>query len=315
MKPIAITLGDPAGIGAEILLKAAPQLASLALVAFADRNLLAERAHFFKLPLPNNLSIHHVPLNEPSHLGEPNKANAHHVLETLKLAARACQEKKCSALVTGPVSKFILQEAGIPFLGHTEWLADFFHVKQTVMCFVSDRFKIALYTTHLPLSTVASTLDAKTLKQCLLILNRSLIDDFKIAKPRIVICGLNPHAGEAGYLGQEEQTIIKPVIDALNQTGLQLCGPVSADTAFTPDTLKNTDAVLAMYHDQGLPVVKALNFHDAVNITLGLPIIRTSVDHGTAFSIATMGNANPSSLIAAIRLAHQIASKQLKKRE
>ncbi len=303
MKPIVITPGEPSGIGPDVLLKAAHRLSSIELRAICDENLLIARAKMLGVSIPHNLKIHHVPLKVPNEIGKPNSANAHYVLETLKIAASACAQKECRAMVTGPVNKSVMQDARISFLGHTEWLAHYFKVKQTVMLFVCDKFKVALYTTHLPLAKVPRALKRNSLHRCVTILNRYLMDYFQIARPRILVCGLNPHAGEQGHLGKEERKIIEPVLGELKKGGLNVVGPIPADTAFTPENRSDFDAILAMYHDQALPVVKALCFNNAVNVTLGLPIIRTSVDHGTAFSLAGTGKADEGSLVAAIELA------------
>ncbi|WP_457766569.1 4-hydroxythreonine-4-phosphate dehydrogenase PdxA [Coxiella burnetii] len=303
MKSIAITLGDPAGIGPDILIKLAQHKFSAPLCVIADRDLLANRANRLSLTLPSSLVIQHVPLKKPCLIGKPDPANAEYVLETLRIAATGCQRNDYKAMVTGPVSKAVINEAGIAFTGHTEWLAKLAGVQRTVMLFVTNELKVALYTTHIPLADVPSSLAPSTLKESLQILQKGLQKYFSIPNPRIIICGLNPHAGENGYLGKEEINVIKPVIKALNTEGFLLTGPLPADTAFTPRHSHHADAILALYHDQGLPVVKALGFGQAVNVTLGLPFLRTSVDHGTAFDLAGTDRADESSLLAAVNLA------------
>ncbi|WP_267257255.1 4-hydroxythreonine-4-phosphate dehydrogenase PdxA [Coxiella endosymbiont of Ornithodoros maritimus] len=303
MKSIAITLGDPAGIGPDILIKLAQHNLSVPLYVIADQDLLANRANKLGLTLPSNLVIQHVPLKKPCLIGKPNPANAEYILETLHIAATGCQRNDHKAMVTGPVSKAVINKAGIAFTGHTEWLAKLAGVQRTVMLFVTNKLKVALYTTHIPLADVPSSLAPSTLKESIQILQKGLQKYFSIPNPRIIICGLNPHAGENGYLGKEEINVIEPVVKALNTEGFLLTGPLPADTAFTPSHSHHADAILALYHDQGLPVVKALGFGQAVNVTLGLPFLRTSVDHGTAFDLAGTDRADESSLLAAVKLA------------
>ncbi|QTS83584.1 4-hydroxythreonine-4-phosphate dehydrogenase PdxA [Coxiella endosymbiont of Amblyomma nuttalli] len=307
MTLIAITPGEPAGIGPDILIKLVQYELPVSLCVIIDRDLLKNRADMLGLSIPRNLSIQHVPLRKSCIAGIPDPANAVYVLETLKIAVKGCQSGDFEAMVTGPVSKFLINKAGIPFTGHTEWLAAITGTKQTVMLFVADALKVALYTTHIPLSQVSSSIHASTLKNCIQILHHGLQKYFSIKNPNIIVCGLNPHAGEQGYLGKEEITTIGPVIDALKAEGLQLNGPLPADTVFTPINIKSFDAILALYHDQGLPFVKASSFGHAVNITFGLPFIRTSVDHGTAFDLAGTNLADEKSLLAAVKLASKIA--------
>ena len=303
MKSIAITLGDPAGIGPDILIKLAQHNLSVPLCVIADRDLLANRANKLGLTLPSSLVIQHVPLKKPCLIGKPDPANAKYILETLRIAATGCQRNDYKAMVTGPLNKTVINKAGIAFTGHTEWLAKLAGVQRTVMLFVTNELKVALYTTHIPLADVPSSLAPSTLKESIQILQKGLQKYFSIANPRIIICGLNPHAGENGYFGKEEINVIEPVIKALNTKGFLLTGPLPADTAFTPSHSHRADAILALYHDQGLPVVKALGFGQAVNVTLGLPFLRTSVDHGTAFDLAGTDRADESSLLAAVKLA------------
>ena len=307
MTLIAITPGEPAGIGPDILIKLVQYDLPIPLCIIADRDLLKNRADMIGLPLPQNLSIQHVPLRKSCIAGKPDPVNAEYVLETLKIAVKGCQSGDFKAMVTGPVSKYLINEAGISFIGHTEWLATITGAKQTVMLFVADDLKVALYTTHIPLSQVSSSLNSSTLRNCIQILHDGLRKYFSIKNPNIIVCGLNPHAGEEGYLGKEEITTIRPVIEALKEEGLQLKGPLPADTAFIPTYIKASDAVLALYHDQGLPLIKAISFSHAVNVTLGLPFIRTSVDHGTAFDLAGTDLADEQSLLTAVKLASKIS--------
>lgn len=307
MTLIAITPGEPAGIGPDILIKLVQCKLPVSLCVIADRDLLRNRANMLGLSLPQSLLIQHIPLKKSCIAGYPDPVNAEYVLETLKIAVQGCQSGNFKAMVTGPVSKFLINEAGIPFIGHTEWLAEITGSKQTVMLFITNNLKVALYTTHIPLSQVSSSLNSSTLKNCIQILHDGLQKYFSIKNPNIIVCGLNPHAGERGYLGKEEITIIRPVIDALKAEGLRLKGPLPADTAFIPTRVKASDAILALYHDQGLPLIKAIGFGYAVNVTLGLPFIRTSVDHGTAFDLAGTDLADERSLLTAVKLASKIS--------
>lgn len=306
MAPIVITPGEPAGIGPDIVMKLMQHKLSMPLIIIADRSLLIERAKILGLEVTESVTIQHVPLKAPSIAGKPTLSNAEYVLETLQIAADGCLNKNYKALVTGPINKTIMNNAGIPFTGHTEWLAAHAHVKQVVMLFVADTLKVALYTTHVPLSQVPSLIKKSSLEKCIRLLHAGLKKYFSIEIPNITICGLNPHAGEQGHLGKEELSTIIPVIKALKKEGFSLAGPLPADTAFTPRAIKDCDAFLAMYHDQGLAPVKALKFGCVVNMTLGLPYVRTSVDHGTAFDLAGTGLADEKSLIKAIKLAEEI---------
>ncbi|MBS0357946.1 MAG: 4-hydroxythreonine-4-phosphate dehydrogenase PdxA [Proteobacteria bacterium] len=317
---IALTPGEPAGIGPDITLQLAHHKFSEEIVVFADKSLLQQRAkqlglsvtlkdfdpEIFQPSEKNVLSIHHIPLKKLSMCGVLEKENAAYVLETLHSAATACLKKKFSALVTGPVHKQIINESGISFLGHTEFLANLSNTPQVVMLFVSDYFRVALATTHIPLAEVSHHITQDLLENTLRILNQSLKQVFNISHPRIAICGLNPHAGEGGYLGREEIDTIQPIIKKLQSENYALQGPFPADTIFLPQQLKNFDAILAMYHDQGLPVLKYAAFDKAVNMTLGLPFIRTSVDHGTALDLAGTEKADAGSLLAAVKLAIQL---------
>ena len=293
-KRIFITPGEPAGIGPDIVLQIAQEQWAAELVVLADASLLEERAT--QLGLSIKLATQSIP-------GQLNPANANYVLQTLTHAASFCQQHATSALVTGPVHKGVINQAGYHFSGHTEFFANLCKVKQTIMLFVVDQFKVALATTHLPLKNVPQAITRDGLKILLSLLNAELKKYFRIEKPQIYVCGLNPHAGEEGYLGREEIEVITPALDELRQQGLNLFGPLSADTIFTPKFLEKADAILAMYHDQALPIVKHIGFGHAVNVTLGLPFIRTSVDHGTAVDIAGSGKADAGSMRAAMELA------------
>ncbi len=288
---------------------------------FADPVLLRARAEELGLPLvldihreslpgdplpAGHLAIRPVDLRQPAASGRLDPANAPYVLETLEQATACCQQDECSALVTGPVHKGVINDAGIEFSGHTEFLADLTG-GHPVMMLACPGLRVALVTTHLPLRAVADAITPARLERVIHILQRDLQQHFAIARPRILVCGLNPHAGEGGHLGREEVEVIEPTLERLRSEGLQLYGPLPADTLFTPRYLSQADAVLAMYHDQGLPVLKHMGFGKAVNITLGLPIIRTSVDHGTACDLAGSGRADPGSLREALELAAQMA--------
>ncbi|MGD9887998.1 MAG: 4-hydroxythreonine-4-phosphate dehydrogenase PdxA [Halothiobacillaceae bacterium] len=319
---MALTPGEPAGIGPDLAIQLAQQALPVELVAFADPDLLTARAAQLGLPLhliehdpdraarlPNagELSIYPVPLRAPAKPGELNVANADYVLETLMAATHACLAGNMAALVTGPIHKGIINEAGIPFSGHTEFLAELCEA-HPVMMLVAGNLRVALATTHLPLRKVSDAITSPLLTRTILILEHDLRTRFGIAKPRILVTGLNPHAGEGGHLGREEIEIIEPVLNGLRARGLNLVGPLPADTLFTRERLQHADAVLAMYHDQGLPVLKYAGFGEAVNITLGLPLIRTSVDHGTALELAGTGRAHVGSLHHAVLMAHTMAT-------
>ncbi|MFT6914377.1 MAG: 4-hydroxythreonine-4-phosphate dehydrogenase [Motiliproteus sp.] len=319
---LALTPGEPAGIGPELCIQLAQDAQPHQLVVFADPQLLRQRAELLGLPIrlrpfdpdsppqptqAGELTVAEEALAEPAIAGVLNTANAAYVLKTLQRATRGCSTGLFDALVTGPVHKGIINDAGIPFSGHTEFLMQQTSSEQVVMMLATEGLRVALVTTHLPLSQVSAAITAERLSQICRILDTDLRRRFGLPQPRILVCGLNPHAGENGYLGTEEQLIIEPTLAALRAEGLTLIGPLPADTLFTPHQLERGDVVLAMYHDQGLPVLKYQGFGQAVNITLGLPIIRTSVDHGTALDLAGSGNANLGSLITAIDYAVQMA--------
>ncbi len=319
---LALTPGEPAGIGPDLAIQLAQETLPVELVAFADPDLLETRAARLGLPLrliphdphrpprlgnTGELSIAPVPLRAPAHAGRLDPANADYVLDTLRLAARACLSGELAGLVTGPVHKGVINEGGVSFTGHTEFLAELSD-GHPVMMLATGHLRVALATTHLPLREVADAIDQPLLEKVCRILDHDLRVRFGIASPRILVAGLNPHAGEGGHLGREEIDIIEPVLARLRAEGLDLIGPLPADTLFTRDRLQGADAVLAMYHDQGLPVLKYAGFGEAVNITLGLPLLRTSVDHGTALELAGTGRARVMSLRQAVLMAHTMAS-------
>jgi 4-hydroxythreonine-4-phosphate dehydrogenase len=318
MPRIALTAGEPAGIGADLCIQLVQNmLPNCELVVLADADLLKQRAKLLNLPLTlhhfdpkksqailpkGHLTILPVTLKTPVEAGVLNHENSEYVLELLDRATQGCLNNTFAAMVTAPIHKGVINEAGFAFTGHTEHIA-----LQTgghpVMMLATEGLRVALVTTHLPLSKVSAAITPELLEKTLRILYHDLITRFHIKQPKILVCGLNPHAGENGYLGSEEIEIINPTLNKLRAEGMNLQGALPADTLFTPKHLKNADAVLAMYHDQGLPVLKYKGFGHAVNITLGLPIIRTSVDHGTALDLAGTGNANLGSLQYALKTA------------
>lgn len=323
-KPIVITPGEPAGIGPDLLIQLAQQAWPVELVACADPNLLLERAKALSLPLtlgkyePNDipkahtaghLSIVSVPLNASVKAGELNVNNGNYVVETLARACDGCLTGEFSAIVTGPVHKGIINDAGVSFSGHTEFFADRSGCERVVMMLATEELRVALATTHLPLKDVSAAITQQSLHEVITILHHDLQTKFGIEKPVIYVCGLNPHAGEGGHMGTEEIDTIEPALESLRAQGIHLVGPLPADTLFQAKYLDHADAVLAMYHDQGLPVLKYQGFGRAVNITLGLPFIRTSVDHGTALELAGTGHADAGSFITALTLAIQMTSK------
>lgn len=325
MGTLAITPGEPAGIGPDLIVQLAQSgpPPGVAWVVIADPALLAERARRLGQALklreyapgaPTETQTGELcvlPLATAAEVtpGRLDPANADYVLRTLARAADGCLAGEFAALVTGPVHKGVINESGIPFTGHTEFLAERCGGAHPVMLLAAGGLRVALATTHLPLSAVSRAINAERLARVLRILDGDLRSRFALRRPRILVCGLNPHAGEGGHLGREEIEIIEPTLEALRTEGLQLIGPLPADTAFTPRHLEHADAVLAMYHDQGLPVLKYAGFGRAVNITLGLPIIRTSVDHGTALELAGSGRAETGSLQAALELAAELAER------
>jgi len=324
---LVITPGEPAGIGPDLIIQHVQQGQKHELVCIADSAMLQQRAKKLGLPLtlhayapdkPQNHKTGHLtvleePLPNPSVSGVADIANAQSQLNALQRAVEGCLTGEFSALITGPMHKGIINEAGIHFTGHTEYLAALSETKKVVMMLAAPtsehQLRVALATTHLPLTKVSDAITQRSLEEIITILNQDMKNHFGLKKPHILICGLNPHAGEDGYLGMEEIETITPVINKLKERGFHLEGPLPADTLFTERYLKKADAVLAMYHDQGLPVLKHVGFGEAVNVTLGLPFIRTSVDHGTAFDLAGTGQASDGSLKAAINMAIEMAEK------
>ena len=322
MNVIAVTPGEPAGVGPDLTLQLA-QASPSRLVAIADKSMLARRAELLGLDIAIEdfapearrsvssarpiLEVLAVETQIPVECGRLDPANASYVLETLTRATKGCLRGDFDALVTGPVHKGVINDAGIPFSGHTEFLADLCGVSTPVMMLATPRLRVALVTTHVPLKDVSRALNQIDLEKTIRVLVHDLQARFDLWTPKILVCGLNPHAGEGGHLGTEELEVICPVLRRLQAEGFCLVGPLPADTAFTPAHLDSADAVLAMYHDQGLPVLKHAGFGEAVNITLGLPIIRTSVDHGTALELAGTGTACTESLAAALDMARQLA--------
>ncbi len=319
---LAITAGEPAGIGPDLCLMLASRSFPAQLVIIADPELLDQRARELNLPVnlqkfdpddralskPGTLLVAPVSLHSACKTGQLNRQNSAYVLETLELATQGCQDGTFDALVTAPVHKGIINDADIPFSGHTEFLAEQTNTKKVVMMLATEGLRVALATTHLPLANVSAAITRDSLNQVINILHREMQVKFGLPQPNILVCGLNPHAGEDGHLGTEELDTIIPVLEQCRSVGMNLTGPLPADTLFNPELLKSADAVLAMYHDQGLPVLKYKGFGKAVNITLGLPIIRTSVDHGTALDLAGKGTASPGSLYTAIDAALEMVS-------
>lgn len=321
---IAITPGEPAGIGPDLLIRLVQQPQTVELIAIADPQLLAERSQQLGLPLTietfaadcpaqvnqvAQIKVFPVSLRETVQCGQLNTANAPYVLECLDKAVDGCQSNIFDALVTGPLHKGVINEAGINFTGHTEYLAEKTSTEQVVMMLATEGLRVALVTTHLPLSKVSEQITREHLETVINILHKDLQEHFGLNHPHITVCGLNPHAGEQGHMGHEEISVITPVLEKLRNEGMQLTGPLPADTVFVPYQLTKTDCVLSMYHDQGLPVLKHMGFGQAVNITLGLPIIRTSVDHGTALDKAGTDEINMGSLHAAILQAIEMAGR------
>lgn len=322
--PFALTPGEPAGIGPDLCLLLARETQPHAIVAIASRTLLAERAEQLGLAIDlldvgpgawptapataNSLYVWDTPLQAPVTAGQLNPHNGRYVLDTLTRAGQGCIDGIFAGMITAPVHKGVINEAGISFSGHTEFLAELTGTEQVVMMLATHGLRVALVTTHLPLKDVAAAITAERLERVTRILHADLVGKFGIAQPRILVCGLNPHAGEGGHLGREEIDIIEPALQRMRGEGLNLIGPLPADTLFTPKHLDTCDAVLAMYHDQGLPVLKYKGFGAAVNVTLGLPIVRTSVDHGTALDLAGTGRIDTGSLQVALETAYQMAS-------
>ena len=318
---LALTPGEPSGVGPDLLIQLAQEKQQQQIIAFADPDMLAERATKLGLPLnlvevqddfvsstPSELAVVTVKVAMPVEPGVLNQANAPYVLNCLDAAIASCQEGLCQAMVTGPVQKSIINDAGIKFSGHTEYLAEKTKSDTVVMMLATEELRVALATTHVPLRDVPDAISVELLMPIIDVLYQDLQNKFGIKQPTILVSGLNPHAGEGGHLGHEEINVIAPVIRHYREAGRNIVGPLPADTLFTQKHLMSADAVLVMYHDQGLPVLKYQGFGRAANITLGLPIIRTSVDHGTALDIAGTGCADIGSLHAAIKVAVQMAS-------
>ncbi|RUP41333.1 MAG: 4-hydroxythreonine-4-phosphate dehydrogenase PdxA [Acinetobacter sp.] len=320
MRPLYITSGEPAGIGPDICLSLAERVDERPIVILADIEMLWQRVHQLGLnielipyqgqaesSLQGQLFVEDVPLAEKVVLGQLDSANAAYVLEQLRRSADYAMSGRSVGVATAPVQKSIINDAGIVFSGHTEYYQEFADVDRVVMMLATKTLRVALATTHLALRDVPDAITKERLHQVIDILIHDLKTKFKIAEPHILVCGLNPHAGEDGYLGREEIDVINPVLETYRAQGVHMSLSLPADTLFTPENLKDADAVLAMYHDQGLPVLKSQGFGEAVNITLGLPFIRTSVDHGTALSLAGTGQAKASSLHVAVDLALDLA--------
>jgi len=307
---IAISAGDPAGIGPDIVLAAIQDEWPADLTLVADQAMLEERADLLGLAIPGHVCVLHEPLAERAVPGEGNSANARGILAALKRGAESCMNGALDALVTAPVNKAVIADSGVPFSGHTEYLAELTGAAQVVMLLAAKDLRVALATTHISLAKVPAAVRIAPLLEILQVLNRDLEQKFGIEAPRISVLGLNPHAGEGGHLGTEDDAVIAPAIGAARDAGIDATGPWPADTAFNRRLAARTDAYLAMYHDQGLPVLKYASFGAAVNITLGLPIIRTSVDHGTAFDLAGSGHADPASFKAALDLAITLSARK-----
>ncbi|MDN5450141.1 MAG: 4-hydroxythreonine-4-phosphate dehydrogenase PdxA [Enterobacterales bacterium] len=315
---VVITPGEPAGVGPDLVIALAQQAWPAELVVCADPALLLERAALLQLPLTlreyqpdipaqpqaeKTLTILPITLHSKALPGQLDVNNGAYVVETLARACDGCLSGEFAALITGPVHKGIINDAGVPFTGHTEFFAERSHRDRVVMMLATEELRVALATTHLPLLDVPAAITPQTLTEVITILNHDLRTKFGIDEPQIYVCGLNPHAGEGGHMGREEIDVIIPTLESLRQQGIHLIGPLPADTLFQPKYLEHADAVLAMYHDQGLPVLKYQGFGRAVNITLGLPFIRTSVDHGTALDLAATGIADVGSFRTALNLA------------
>lgn len=315
---VVITPGEPAGIGPDLVVQLAQRSWPVELVICADATLLQDRATLLGLPLQllpydagqqpspqkaGTLTLLSVPLRAPVVPGQLSTENGHYVVDTLARACDGCINGEFAALITGPVHKGVINEAGIPFTGHTEFFEERSHSPKVVMMLATEAMRVALVTTHLPIKAIPDAITPELLREIIAILHHDLQTKFGIAQPHVLVCGLNPHAGEGGHMGTEEIDTIIPVLEEMRAKGMNLSGPLPADTLFQPKYLDNADAVLAMYHDQGLPVLKYQGFGRGVNITLGLPFIRTSVDHGTALDLAGQGKADVGSFITALNLA------------
>ena len=318
---VVITPGEPAGIGPDLVVQLAQRSWPVELVVCADATLLQDRAKLLGLPLQllpydagqqpspqqaGTLTLHSVPLRAPVVPGQLSTENGHYVVDTLARACDGCINGEFAALITGPVHKGVINEAGIPFTGHTEFFEERSHSPKVVMMLATEAMRVALVTTHLPIKAIPDAITPELLREIIAILHHDLQTKFGIAQPHVLVCGLNPHAGEGGHMGTEEIDTIIPVLEEMRAQGMNLSGPLPADTLFQPKYLDNADAVLAMYHDQGLPVLKYQGFGRGVNITLGLPFIRTSVDHGTALDLAGQGKPDVGSFITALNLDNKI---------
>jgi 4-hydroxythreonine-4-phosphate dehydrogenase len=320
---IAVTSGEPAGIGPDICLALARRTFAARIVVLGDQGMLESRARQLGLRVrlcdpgassaPDSIACLHMPLFTACQAGTLDRRNAPYVISLLDRAIAGCKEGEFSALTTAPVHKGVINDAGIPFIGHTEYLAEHTGTAQVVMMLAGGGLRVALATTHLALKDVPRALTRKGLERTIRVLHAELVRRFGIAVPRILVAGLNPHSGEGGYFGREEIEVIGPVLEKLRTEGFQLSGPLPADTLFVPDRLAGADCVLAMYHDQGLPVLKYASFGRGINVTLGLPIIRTSVDHGTAIELAGTGRAEPESLIEAVEAAIEMAQAETRR--
>ncbi|MDR0577156.1 MAG: 4-hydroxythreonine-4-phosphate dehydrogenase PdxA [Candidatus Accumulibacter sp.] len=323
---VAVTSGEPAGVGPELCLRLIEYQASARpparIVILGDKNLLAARARLLGAPVelrdwragtlaePGVLDVLHVAADAEATPGKPTPSNSRYVLRLLDRALAGCRSGEFAAMATAPVHKGVINDAGIPFTGHTEYLAEKTHTARVVMMLAGGNLRVALATTHLPLRDVPAAITRESLEQTLRILHADMRRKYGIARPRILVAGLNPHAGEGGYLGDEEITVIGPTLEKLRGEGLLLTGPLPADTLFTPPVLARGDCVLAMYHDQGLTALKYATFGHGINVTLGLPVIRTSVDHGTALELAGTGRADPGSLFTAVDEAARMAGRR-----
>lgn len=326
VKKIVVTAGEPAGIGPDLVLALSKESWAHQIVVCADKEMLRQRAELLGIDvhlqdydsaLPatpqqaGTLIVDHIPLMQSTVAGELNEANGHYVLNTLERAALGCMEDEFDAIVTGPVHKGVINRAGVAFSGHTEFFAEKSNTPLVVMMLATEGLRVALVTTHIPLAYVSKAVTEERLEKIIAILQRDLVEKFAIASPKIYVCGLNPHAGEDGCLGREEIETISPTLEKLRQNdGLNLIGPLPADTIFNEKYLDEADAVLGMYHDQVLPVLKYKGFGKSVNITLGLPFIRTSVDHGTALDLAGTGNADTGSFRTALAHAIELVDKK-----
>ncbi|GAD78743.1 4-hydroxythreonine-4-phosphate dehydrogenase PdxA [Vibrio ezurae] len=322
---IIITAGEPAGIGPDLVLSLAKCSYPHQLVVCADKEMLQQRAQHLGIdvdiidydansePTPQQqgtIVVEHVPLAQPAVIGQLNEANGHYVLKTLERAAQGCMNGEFAAIVTGPVHKGVINRAGVAFSGHTEFFAEQSDTPMVVMMLATEGLKVALVTTHIPLAYVSKAVTEERIEQIMQILHKDMVTKFALPNPRIYVCGLNPHAGEDGCLGQEEIQTISPTLDKLRKQGMDIVGPLPADTIFNHKYLEDADVILGMYHDQVLPVLKYKGFGSSVNITLGLPFIRTSVDHGTALDLAGTGNADTGSFQTALSHAIELVEKK-----